>query len=502
MTKRAPPPPRKKRSGKRPIREPARPAAVVAPRVDPLVGLLAGHMQRGHGHDKAAVMALAEEIGRPRGFIPTGNVALDRAVGNRGGVPMGRFIEISGWERAGKSTMLDQIIAQCQRMGGIAMLADTERARDRPYMESLGVDPSTLLWAMASTAEEMFNEVETFARGLAHQNTWAWVEALRRAGVKCPDPKLVKHTTFSTEKVKTKTGRDTRKKIAEFSFAQWGADQAAALVAYQQAQGLVLSGYRDVVTRERLRPVILMGSDADEQADALDCWERHEAHPYAIAADRPVVIGWDSVAGTPTDRERTNDAYDVTVADMAKAIRRNFRRLVMDLSDQAICFVMTNQRYTKVETGQAAFTSGPPKSETYGGGGIKFHATVRIELTRIGGLWRTDTDRRAHRPPMGQITKIFIDKNKVGAPSRTETYGLVNHRGADNAYAIFEDLASRGIIAQGGGWYRFTDSSILESEPGGNKNWQSGWMGLSDLMADPQYPGLWGKMYRLYMEGL
>lgn len=484
----------------RPGKKPKAPKTLAKPKVDPHLAALAQTLQSGHGHDRSAIMALAEDIGQPRGFIGTRNIAIDRAVGNRGGLPMGRMIEISGWEHSGKSTCLDQTIAQCQAMGGIAMLADTEEARDRPYMLALGVQPSALVWALGGSVEEMFNQVETFARNIAHLNTIAWVEALRRAGYRCPDPPMEAHQTYDG---RHKDGKGNRKKLAQFNFALWGRAQAACLLEYQKANDLVLSGMRDSATREQLRPVVLSGDD-DERADALDCWLREEEHPHAVTADRPVVIGWDSVAGTASEKELEGDAYTVTVAEAAKAIKRNFRRLTMLLSNEAICFILCNQRYEVIEMGGPPRPgNAPKKSKTYGGSGIPYHMSVRIALERRAQIWRTDSDKKAGVPPMGGVIKLRMEKNKVGGTTyRTEEYGLVHGRGCDNAYALFHDLSSRGIIMQAGGWYRFTDTSIMDSEPGGNKNWRAGWMGLSDLMADPQYPGLWSRLHQIYMDAI
>ncbi len=76
-------------------------------------------------------------------FIPTGSIAIDRLIG--GGWPVGRISEVAAWEAVGKSTLLDQSLAQCQRIGGICGLVDTEKARDTSYTSTLGVDPSQVL---------------------------------------------------------------------------------------------------------------------------------------------------------------------------------------------------------------------------------------------------------------------------------------------------------------------------------------------------------------------
>jgi len=101
----------------------------------------------------ARVVALSNDEAMPniRGRISTQSLALDRALRGAqdpadwpGGVPMGRVTEIFGPPFIGKSTLLDHCFASVQRMGGVAVLIDTEVSRDRHYTERLGVDLAAL----------------------------------------------------------------------------------------------------------------------------------------------------------------------------------------------------------------------------------------------------------------------------------------------------------------------------------------------------------------------
>lgn len=90
--------------------------------------------------------------------VPTGVLAFDRLTG--GGWPVGRFVELAAWEGVGKSTLLDQSIAQAQRAGMTAALIDTEGARDMVYMERLGVDLDQLIRIQANTIEDCFTAID------------------------------------------------------------------------------------------------------------------------------------------------------------------------------------------------------------------------------------------------------------------------------------------------------------------------------------------------------
>ena len=71
--------------------------------------------------------------------IPTGALALDVALGI-GGVPRGRIIEVFGPESSGKTTLTLHIIAEAQKLGGVAAFIDAEHAFDPIYAEKLGVN--------------------------------------------------------------------------------------------------------------------------------------------------------------------------------------------------------------------------------------------------------------------------------------------------------------------------------------------------------------------------
>ena len=87
-------------------------------------------------------------------WIPTGSLAIDRQTG--GGYPVGRIVEVAAWEGVGKTTLLDQSIAEHQRQGGVACLIDSEQARDESYTIRLGVRADELIIHKARTIEDAF----------------------------------------------------------------------------------------------------------------------------------------------------------------------------------------------------------------------------------------------------------------------------------------------------------------------------------------------------------
>lgn len=98
------------------------------------------------GGDGVHAVSLLDEscASNVRCWVPTGSLALDRLLNGRG-VPCSRITEIYGPQHLGKSTILDQMFAQVQHMGGFGVLVDTEAARDKGYVvRGLGVDPDKL----------------------------------------------------------------------------------------------------------------------------------------------------------------------------------------------------------------------------------------------------------------------------------------------------------------------------------------------------------------------
>ncbi|NLY73768.1 MAG: recombinase RecA [Firmicutes bacterium] len=95
--------------------------------------------------------------------IPTGALPLDVALGV-GGIPRGRVVEIYGPESSGKTTVALHIVAEAQRLGGIAAFVDAEHALDPLYAKRLGVDIDNLLISQPDTGEQALEITEALVR--------------------------------------------------------------------------------------------------------------------------------------------------------------------------------------------------------------------------------------------------------------------------------------------------------------------------------------------------
>jgi len=114
-------------------------------------------------YGEGAIMRLSGSSALSVEVIPTGNIAIDRALGV-GGFPRGRIVEIFGPESSGKTTLTLTAIAQAQRRGGLAAFIDVEHALDPQYASRLGVQLSNLLISQPGSGEEALRICETLVR--------------------------------------------------------------------------------------------------------------------------------------------------------------------------------------------------------------------------------------------------------------------------------------------------------------------------------------------------
>jgi len=98
--------------------------------------------------------------------IPAGSLALDIARGV-GGIPRGRVIEVYGPESSGKTTLTLHMIAEAQKLGGIAAFIDAEHALDPRYARNLGVNIENLLVSQPDTGEQALEITESLVRSSA-----------------------------------------------------------------------------------------------------------------------------------------------------------------------------------------------------------------------------------------------------------------------------------------------------------------------------------------------
>jgi len=259
--------------------------------------------------------------------ISTGSVSLDYALGI-GGVPRGRVVEIFGPESSGKTTLSLQVIAEAQKLGGMAAFVDAEHALDAQYAQKLGVDLENLLVSQPDNGEQALEIVEV----------------------------------------------------------------------------LVRSGGVDVV-----------------------------------------VV--DSVAALVPRAEIEGEMGEAQMGLQARLMSQALRKLTGMVSKSKTCLIFINQLREKI-----GVMFGNPETTT-GGRALKFYASVRIDIRRIGAIKDGDT-------VVGGRTRVKVVKNKVAPPFREAEFDVMYGEGISREGDLLDLAVDRKIVEKSGTWFAFSGERL------------------------------------------
>jgi len=280
-------------------------------------------IERAHG--KGSIMRMGVDGARVQiEAIPTGAINLDAAIGI-GGIPRGRISEIYGPESSGKTTLCLHIIANAQKLGGIAAFIDAEHALDIEYARKLGVDVDNLLVSQPDTGEQ----------------------------------------------------------------------------ALEIAEVLIRSGAVDVV-----------------------------------------VI--DSVAALVPRAEIEGEMGDSHVGLQARLMSQALRKLTGAVSRSRTAVVFTNQIREKI-----GVMFGNPETTT-GGRALKFYASVRLDIRRIGAI-------KDGQELVGSRTRVKVVKNKCAPPFKQAEFDIMYNEGISHTGLLVDLGVEHRIIEKSGAWFSYGD---------------------------------------------
>ncbi len=159
------------------------------------------------------------------------------------------------------------------------------------------------------------------------------------------------------------------------------------------------------------------------------------------------IIVIDSVAALVPKAEIEGDMGDQQVGSQARLMSRALRKLTGTVSKSNTCFVFINQLRMKI-----GVSWGSPET-TPGGIALKYHATVRIDIRRIGAI-------KDGSEMTGNRTRVKIVKNKLAPPFREVEFDIIYGKGISTIGELVDIGTEQNILTRRGTWYSYGDEKI------------------------------------------
>ncbi|MEZ0204797.1 recombinase RecA [Ideonella sp.] len=259
--------------------------------------------------------------------VSTGSLGLDVALGV-GGLPRGRVVEIYGPESSGKTTLTLQVVAEMQKLGGVAAFIDAEHALDIHYAQKLGVNLQELLISQPDTGEQALEIVDSLCR----------------------------------------------------------------------------SGAVDLI-----------------------------------------IV--DSVAALTPKAELEGEMGDSLPGLQARLMSQALRKLTATIKKSNCMVIFINQIRMKI-----GVMFGSPETTT-GGNALKFYASVRLDIRRIGSIKKGEE-------VIGNETRVKVVKNKVAPPFKEAEFDILYGEGTSREGEIIDLGVQAKIVDKSGAWYSYNGEKI------------------------------------------
>lgn len=182
----------------------------------------------------------------------------------------------------------------------------------------------------------------------------------------------------------------------------------------------------------------LLISQPDSAEQALEVVEA------LIRSEEIRVIVVDSVAALVTQAELNGEMGDAQVGGMARLMSQAMRKLTPIVSRGNVCLIFINQLRAMIST----TGYGGPTETTTGGRALKFYASVRLDIRRIGPVKQGEN-------VVGNRTKVKIVKNKLAPPFKTVEFDIIYGEGISVEGDMLDLALEKSVITQKGAWFAY-----------------------------------------------
>ena len=164
------------------------------------------------------------------------------------------------------------------------------------------------------------------------------------------------------------------------------------------------------------------------------------------------IIVIDSVAALVPEAEIAGAMGDAQVGLQARLMSQAMRKLTGVTSQSKSTVVFINQIRSKINTGPWG-----PSTTTTGGLALKFYASARLEIRRIGGL---EEGVGADKSKIGNQTLVKVVKNKLAPPFREAKLDIIYGRGIVRQRELITLGEELGIVKKSGAWYSYGETQL------------------------------------------
>ena len=185
----------------------------------------------------------------------------------------------------------------------------------------------------------------------------------------------------------------------------------------------------------------LLISQPDTGEQALEITET------LVRSNAVSMIVVDSVAALTPKSELEGEMGDATVGAQARLMSQAMRKLTAAISRSRCTVIFINQIRMKI-----GVMFGSPETTT-GGNALKFYASVRLDIRRIGAI--KDRDE-----VVGNTTRVKVVKNKVAPPFKQVEFDIMYGEGISKMGELIDMGVKAGIVEKAGAWYSYGDERI------------------------------------------